>query len=64
MTVKWVTTPKERLGRKYRELHKQLAKEVADNRAALCGITDLMRGETTKHARKRQNSQSFRARGE
>ncbi len=50
--TKWITTPRDRLSRKYKALHRQLAKEV------------LQPPVSEKTARKRQNSQSFRARGE
>ncbi len=50
--TKWITTPRDRLSRKFKALHRQLAKEVRQP-----PISD-------KTARKRQSSQDFRARGE
>ncbi len=48
----WITSPRDRLSRKYAALHRQLAKEVRQP-----PVSD-------KAARKRQNSLDFRAMGE
>ncbi len=70
---KYCSDSRQRHSKRYLEIHDQLrretalgkvAREMAANREALCGISDLMRGEPTKQDRKRQNSREFRATGD
>ena len=54
MTVRWVTTPKDRMSRRFKELHKRLEREVKQPEAP----------EPDKISRKRAASNLFRDRGE